>query len=270
MARTLRIKPDTDTHYHLMSRINNKMFLFKRASLKRDIVRTLKKIAFFSGITIDAYCIMDDHFHLVCTVKKPEGILSEDEILKRIAVLKGEKYAKSIAEDWAYNRRLGLEEEVETSVASWVARMYDISQMMKTFKESIDRLYKKEHKYIGTIFAGRFKSTIIEDGRYFDICVKYVELNPVRARMVGMAKDYEFSSYNERTVNKITAVAGSDPMEGELMRRVPQIGGGVVFGSFKYVKGKTFEGIGNKPRHVLSDIYATHGHRLALLEEEVA
>jgi REP element-mobilizing transposase RayT len=76
MARTLRIKPDTDTHYHLMSRINNKKFLFKRANLKRDIVRTLKKIAFFSGIAIDAYCIMDDHFHLVCTVKKPEGILS--------------------------------------------------------------------------------------------------------------------------------------------------------------------------------------------------
>ena len=50
MARTLRIKPDKDTRYHLMSRINNKMFLFKQASIKRDIVKTLKKVAYFSGI----------------------------------------------------------------------------------------------------------------------------------------------------------------------------------------------------------------------------
>lgn len=270
MSRTLRIKPDKDTRYHLMSRINNKMFLFKQSNIKRDIIKTLKKIAYFSGIEINAYCIMDDHFHIVCTVRKPDVPLTEEEILKRIAVLKGEKYAKSVAEDWAYNRSLGLEREVEINISSWRNRMYDISQMMKTFKENIDRIYKKEHKFTGTIFEGRFKSTIIEDGKYFETCVKYVELNPVRARMVSMAKDYEFSSYNERNANKIGSSMGSGPEERELMRRLPQIGNGIVLGSYAFVKGKVEEGIGNKPYHVLQDIFATHGHKLSLREEKVA
>ena len=270
MARTLRIKPDKDTRYHLMSRINNKMFLFKQASIKRDIVKTLKKVAYFSGIEINAYCIMDDHFHIVCTVRRMDKKLSEEEILKRIAVLKGRKYAKSTAEDWAYNRSLGLEREVENNISAWQDRMNDISQMMKTFKENVDRIYKKEHKYVGTIFTGRFKSTIIEDGKYFAVCVKYVELNPVRAKMVRMAKDYEFSSYNERNANKDGLYAGPGPEERELVKRVPQIGNGVVFGSYEFVRGKIKEGIGKKPRHVLCDMFATHGHKLSLQAEVVA
>lgn len=270
MARTLRIKPDKDTRYHLMSRINNKMYFFKNAGIKREIIRTLRKVAYFSGIEINAYCIMDDHFHIVCTVRKPEEEIGEKEILKRIAALKGEKYAKSTEEDWEYNRSIGLGEEVEINVARWRDRMYDISQMMKTFKENIDRIYKKEHEYTGTIFAGRFKSTVIEDGKYFETCVRYVELNPVRARMVGRAKDYEFSSYNERNSSKIEGHAGSDPEERVLMKRLPQIGSGVVLGSHGFVKRSVLEGIGRKARHVISDIFSTHGHKLAALAEMAA
>ena len=39
----------------------------------------------------------------------------------------------------------------------------------------------------------RFKSTLVEDGRYRALCMRYVYLNPVRAGMVKHASDYAWS-----------------------------------------------------------------------------
>lgn len=47
----------------------------------------------------------------------------------------------------------------------------------------------------GTLFEGRFKSSLIQEGRYFLTCLRYIELNPVRAGMVKDPGDYHWSSY---------------------------------------------------------------------------
>ena len=51
--------------------------------------------------------------------------------------------------------------------------------------------------YVGSIWSGRFKSTLVEDGRYLATCIRYVELNPVRAGMVTRADAYAYSSASE-------------------------------------------------------------------------
>jgi len=47
----------------------------------------------------------------------------------------------------------------------------------------------------GTLWEGRFKSSVIHSERYFLTCSRYIELNPVRAGMVEHAGDYRWSSY---------------------------------------------------------------------------
>ena len=56
MARTARVKKtDVGTsHYHLMSRANDRRFLFEKGRVKTQLVDALKRAAAFSGIQIDA------------------------------------------------------------------------------------------------------------------------------------------------------------------------------------------------------------------------
>lgn len=49
MARTRRIKRDGDAHYHLMSRTNDRRFLFSKGRVKGEIVSLLRRAAAFSG-----------------------------------------------------------------------------------------------------------------------------------------------------------------------------------------------------------------------------
>ena len=50
----------------------------------------------------------------------------------------------------------------------------------------------------GSLWQGRFKASPIQKDKYLLACVRYVELNPVRANMVAVAEDYCWSSYRER------------------------------------------------------------------------
>ena len=47
----------------------------------------------------------------------------------------------------------------------------------------------------GTLWEGRYRSTLIETERYLLACMAYIDLNPVRAGMVKEAKDYFWSSH---------------------------------------------------------------------------
>lgn len=82
------------------------------------------------------------------------------------------------------------------------------------------------HKYerAGTLWQGRYKTTIIDSEEYFLTCCRYIELNPVRAGMVSNAADYPWSSYQHhigmRTDTRITDhplywALGNTPFERE-------------------------------------------------------
>ena len=47
----------------------------------------------------------------------------------------------------------------------------------------------------GTIWEGRYKSSIVHDEEYLLTCMRYIELNPVRAAMVNQPAEYRWSSY---------------------------------------------------------------------------
>jgi len=53
------------------------------------------------------------------------------------------------------------------------------------------------HKYqrSGTLWQGRFKTSVIDSERYFMVCSRYIELNPVRAGIAHNPVEYHWSSY---------------------------------------------------------------------------
>ena len=48
----------------------------------------------------------------------------------------------------------------------------------------------------GTLWEGRYKACLIGDDDYLLTCMRYIELNPVRAGMVADPADYPWSSHH--------------------------------------------------------------------------
>ena len=266
MARPRRIKKTAAgvAYYHRMARTNDKRFLFDRGEVKTQLVDALKRAAAFSGVEIDAYVAMENHFHVVCKVVRPEEPVPEDELIRRVAALKGVRVAEELASHWKELRGIGMDAAVEDAQERLRARMNDISEFMKTFKETFDAWYKRERKYTGSIWSGRFASTLVEGGRYRAICMRYVYFNPIRAGIVSRAGDYAWSWIAAPEA----PFAGPGPSEW-LMRRVAQIGGGKVFGSEAFVVATAFAlGDRFRSRRVSARLvgelgFATHGWKLA-------
>jgi putative transposase len=55
--------------------------------------------------------------------------------------------------------------------------------------------FNRRYARTGTLFDGRYRSMAIETERYWFTCMRYVELNPVRAGLVSRPEDYRWSSY---------------------------------------------------------------------------
>jgi putative transposase len=51
------------------------------------------------------------------------------------------------------------------------------------------------HQRTGTLWEGRYKATLIDTDAYLFSCLRYIELNPVRAGIVSSPSDYRWSSH---------------------------------------------------------------------------
>ena len=60
-----------------------------------------------------------------------------------------------------------------------------VSRMMHTFARNYVGMFNGRHGRTGTLWEGRYKACLVDSGRYFLACSRYIELNPVRAWMVA-------------------------------------------------------------------------------------
>ncbi len=70
-----------------------------------------------------------------------------------------------------------------------------LPNMMQAVGRSYVRYFNASQKRTGTLWEGRYKSTVIQSERYLLACMVYIDLNPVRASMVARAQDYPWSSH---------------------------------------------------------------------------
>ena len=67
--------------------------------------------------------------------------------------------------------------------------------MMQAVGRSYVRYFNQRHARSGTLWEGRYRSTLIETERYLLACMVYIDLNPVRAGMVAQPGAWQWSSH---------------------------------------------------------------------------
>lgn len=87
---------------------------------------------------------------------------------------------------------------------------------ISAFIQSVGRRYVRyinnTYRRTGTLWEGRFKSSLIQDDRYYFICSRYIELNPVRAEMVSHPEEYRWSSYHHNAMGETNTLIKSHPL----------------------------------------------------------
>ena len=70
-----------------------------------------------------------------------------------------------------------------------------LPQMMQAVGRRYVRYFNDRQGRTGTLWEGRYRSTLIDRDRYLLACMAYIDLNPVRAGLVSDPKDYPWSSH---------------------------------------------------------------------------
>jgi putative transposase len=79
-------------------------------------------------------------------------------------------------------------------------------QSLPRTMQSVGRRYaqyfNRTYHRSGSLWEGRYKSGLVDSDRYLLACYRYIELNPVRADVVGRPEDYPYSSYHANALGK--------------------------------------------------------------------
>jgi putative transposase len=142
MARLPRLSVPGYPH-HVIQRGNNRQAIFATSADYQFLLELLEQNARTLGVSIHAYVLMGNHFHLLVTPLA-------DDALPRMMQAVGRRY-------------------------------------VRYFNDSQGRS--------GTLWEGRYKSTLIQTERYLLSCMAYIDLNPVRAGLVAHAREYPWSSH---------------------------------------------------------------------------
>ncbi|MGO1068693.1 transposase [Lysobacter sp. CA199] len=81
-----------------------------------------------------------------------------------------------------------------------------ISRMMQVLGRRYVRSFNERYRRRGTLWEGRYKSCLVDSDDYLLRCYRYIELNPVRARMVATPEQYRWSSYRSNALGSPDAL----------------------------------------------------------------
>ena len=144
------------TPHHVIQKGNRRQKVFFEKKDREHYLLLLEEKARKYKVEVWAYCLMDNHVHLV--------------------VVPGEEKALALA-------------------------------IGETHKE-YTRMVNFRERWRGYLWEGRFKSFIVDE-KYLYAAVRYVERNPVRARIVQMAEDYQWSSARMHVEKRLNSLLSS-------------------------------------------------------------
>jgi putative transposase len=163
MARLPRLTVPGYPH-HLIQRGNNRQLIFADTADYQFLLALLEECAAAQQVSVHAYVLMSNHFHVLATPLTAQGI----------------------------------------------------PQMMQALGRRYVRYFNQRHARTGTLWEGRYRSTLIQAERYLLACMVYIDLNPVRAGMVDDPADYPWSSHAHYTGRCTDRVVTPHPLYWDL------------------------------------------------------
>ncbi|WP_236860577.1 transposase [Candidatus Reidiella endopervernicosa] len=89
-------------------------------------------------------------------------------------------------------------------------------QMMQALGRRYVYYINKTYNRTGTLWEGRYRSSLIDSDHYLLTCMRYIELNPVRAEMVDHPGEYKWSSFHANGQGREDALISDHPLYAEL------------------------------------------------------
>lgn len=197
---------------HCMSRTVNGERLFQEEE-KCVLQELIAQAADYCGVVVLTYALMENHPHILVFVPHKLFMPDDAELLRRYRVFRAKPTKRQAAQIRWIEAALA---ENGPAAAEWRrrqwAQMCDLSQFMKIVKQRFTAYYNKRHNRYGPLWAGRFKSVLVEENSNALLpMAAYIDLNAVRAGLVEDPKDYRFCGYAQ-------AIAGNAWAQEGLMR----------------------------------------------------
>ena len=260
----------------MIDRIAHREFLLKDERIKGRLVDLMRRAAAFSGVDVCTYAVMDNHLHLCVHVPEPAEV-GERTVVERVGALYGESQSSALRRQLERLRAEGREDEAVRTLDRLRARMGDLSEFVKTFKQRVTQWYNRELGHEGTLWCGRFKSVLLEKDDAVRAVANYIHCNPVRAKMVDSAEDYRWSGLGAAARGDASAIRGLSVIgmsvagcQGvEVRARDPRLVNGLIVGGIGFVRemagrlGAKFRGTPTLRKIGLGSLYASHGGRSA-------
>lgn len=86
-----------------------------------------------------------------------------------------------------------------------------LPSFMHAIQMPFAKYFSKKYEHVGHVWQGRYKHSLISNDAYLFACGNYIEMNPVRAGIVSMPEEWEFSSYRHYAFGEIDSLIESDP-----------------------------------------------------------
>lgn len=87
-----------------------------------------------------------------------------------------------------------------------------VARIMHRVLTGYSQYYNRRYQKVGHLLQGRHKAILCESDRYLAELVRYIHLNPVRARMVRRPEDYEHSSHRKYLGLEAAGIVDVDPV----------------------------------------------------------
>ena len=161
MARPNRVKSDGEGYYHVIDRIAHREFLLRDERIKKRLLDLMRRAAEFSGVDVCTYVLMDNHLHL-CVHVPEGGEIAERTVVERVGTLYGEPRAAALRAELERLRAAGMEADAVRMLDRLRARMGDLSEFMKTFKQRVTQWYNRELGHEGPVPINLFYTALYD------------------------------------------------------------------------------------------------------------
>ena len=171
-------------YYHLMNRAAGVKDNYPFGDVERETgMKTVCRLKDYYLLEFISMCWMGNHFHIVLYVPENDELPDYVQIAAR-----HNAYYKSDKTKW-------IEADDEKACSRIAEKMRDISDFMKILQQTHTHYMNKRLNRRGRFWADRFKSTIVEGKDSLMTAIKYVELNPVRAKLTDDPADYRHCTW---------------------------------------------------------------------------
>lgn len=209
-------------YYHVTSRCVRRAYLCgydeksgvsfeHRKQWLEDRIRLLSSI-----FTIDlcAYAVMSNHYHMVVRLSPEQSnSWSVGEVLRRWCCLhKGTLLVRKYLQGESLS--VAEHQTVVESANTYRDRLNSLSWFMKCLNEPIARMANREDGCTGHFWESRFSSQALLTRHALLACMVYVDLNPLRANLVSLPEDSDYTSIRERIREHTSKRLGSSKTRG--------------------------------------------------------